>query len=64
MIGLGTRPAMEAHGGAVRHGALGPSGPGLKVGDRVLLVVPESGVFSYHFVMLTVCGGGNGIGKD
>ena len=25
MIGLGTRPAMEAHGGAVRHGALGPS---------------------------------------
>ena len=25
MIGSGTRPAMEAHGGAVRHGALGPS---------------------------------------
>ena len=25
VIGLGTRPAMEAHGGAVRHCALGPS---------------------------------------
>jgi len=27
----------------------------LKKGDRVLLFVPESGQFSYHYVILTVC---------
>jgi 3-oxoacyl-[acyl-carrier-protein] synthase III len=28
--------------------------PDLKQGDRVLLVIPESGNFSYHYVLLTV----------
>ena len=37
------------------HGALDPvNGPGLAVGETVLLAVPESGAFSYHFALFTV----------
>jgi 3-oxoacyl-[acyl-carrier-protein] synthase-3 len=32
----------------------GPDKPSFKIGDRVLLCIPESGNFSYHFVLLTV----------
>lgn len=35
-------------------GALSEEGPELKKGDTVLLFVPESGNFSYHFVLLSV----------
>jgi 3-oxoacyl-[acyl-carrier-protein] synthase III len=32
----------------------GDDRPGLKKGDRVLFMIPESGNFSYHYILLTV----------